>query len=360
MLRNDYLSILKLYTPPKSMTKEVHVSLPSNISNEERSMYEPYANYTFSAVKVKKMKNIFVTFSGFCMNAKGLIKECHHNCSWQIEYYQNEASTYYFNVIDHPENLITLEDDRVYLAIHHPWFNYYHWISESIFRLWMVRRQLDGLVLILPEYYKEADFIMGSLEPFGIKNMFYMPNGKSLLVKNLCLPQIKPVFDSYNADHVKQVRSFYRNYVLLEKKIKVDNIDKLYISREFATRRKVTNEEEILKIARKYGFIIFHPENHTFLEQVATFSRVKYLVGTHGSGLTNLLFMEKGTSVLELHKSRTNELDHPSPLFWYLADALGVHYYHQLCDTDGKEDYFEGDYIIDAVIFEKNLVRMLN
>ncbi len=342
------------------MKKTISVPFPLNLSDQNKFMYEPYLSYELASLKVKKLKNIFVAFSGFCMNNNGLITECHHNYPAQHNYYLNEVSQYYYDVQDHPENLITLDNDIIYLAIHHPWFNYYHWICESIFRLWMVHRQLDKLVLILPEYYKNADFIMGSLEPFKIKNIYYIPNRKSLMVKTLCLPQIKPICDSYNAKQLKQVSSFYRNYVLFEKKVSFEKMDRLYVSRELASRRKVINEDEILIILKKYGFTIFHPENHTFLEQVAIFAHVKYLVGTHGSGLTNVLFMRENTSLLELHKNKTNELDHPSPLFWYMAEALQINYYHQLCETYGKEDYFDGDYLIDAGELEKNLNEMLN
>ncbi|MDB5133933.1 MAG: glycosyltransferase family 61 protein, partial [Mucilaginibacter sp.] len=244
--------------------------------------------------------------------------------------------------------------------IHHPWFNYYHWICESIFRLWLVRDKIDQLILVLPDFYKDADFIMGSLEPFNIRNIFFIPAGKSLMVKNLCLPQIKPVCDSYKASHIKQVRDFYRNYVLLKKDISVRREDKLYVSRQLAGRRKVMNEEEVLEILERHGFTIFYPERFSFLEQVAIFSDVKYLVGMHGSGLTNLLFMGKGTSLLELHKNQTNELNHPSPLFWYMAEALEINYYHQSCETHGKEDYFEGEYQVDVDLLEKNLILMLS
>ncbi|MBS1528462.1 MAG: glycosyltransferase family 61 protein, partial [Bacteroidetes bacterium] len=88
-------------------------------------------------------------------------------------------------------------------------------------------------------------------------------------------------------------------------------------------------------------------------------ANAKYLVGEHGSGLTNLLFLPQNSSVLELHKNKTNELDHPSPLFWYMADALGVNYFHQSCETAGREDYFEGDYLIDTELLELNLCKML-
>ncbi len=342
------------------MNDVISVPPPLNINPNEFDLYHPYATYKFPVQKVKKIKNVFVGFSGFCMNKSGLIKECHHNYPIQYNYYLNESGTYFYDVLDNPENLITLDNETVYLAIHHPWFNYYHWICESIFRLWMVRRKLNQLTLILPEYYKNADFITGSLEPFDIKSIYHIPDGKSLLVKNLCLPQIKPICDSYNSLHVKQVRGFYRNYVLNIKKLSVVNIEKMYVSRQLAGRRKIMNEEEILAILYKHGFTVFHPEKHTFLEQVAIFSNVKYLVGTHGSGLTNLLFMEKDTSLLELHKNKTNELNHPSFLFWYMAEALGINYFHQSCDTYGTEDYFEGDYIIDAKLFEHNLINMMS
>lgn len=342
------------------MEKKVTVPYPLNICGEDRDKYLPHLSYTLNEQRVKYLKNVFVTSSGFCMNNKGLIKESHHNYPVQINDYKNEAAKCYYNAVDNPENLIVLDDDKTYLAIHHLWFNYYHWICESIFRLWMVRKKLDRLILILPEYYRDADFIMGSIEPFNIKNIFFVPNGKSLLVKNLCLPQIKPECDSYNGMHVRQIRRFYSNYVLTVKPLVTKRIERLYVSRKLAGRRAITNEDEILTIVEKYNFEIFYPEQHSFLEQVAIFSRVRYLVGTHGSGLTNMLFMDSGTSLLELHKNKTNELDHPSPLFWYMAEALDIKYYHQLCDTHGREDYFEGDYIIDAKNFEMNLLKMLN
>jgi len=342
------------------MNRQVTVSLPLNVSPEEMPLFEPFLTYELAPQKIKKFRNVFVAHSGFCLNNKGLIRESHHDHPHQLDDYKNEAAHYYYDVADHPEHLITLDDEKTYLLIHHPWFNYYHWLSESVFRLWMVRRQIDQLILVLPDYYKNADFIMGSLEPFKIGNIFFIPNRKSLMVKNLCLPQIKPVCDSYNSKHLKQVGEFYRNYVSSKKGISVARIDKLYISRQFAGRRSVVNEKEILEIVKKYGFTVFHPEHFSFLEQVAIFSNVRYLVGEHGAGLTNLLFMRTGASVLELHKNKTNDLDHPSPVFWYMADALGINYYHQFCETSGKEDYFVGDYLVDVDLFEKNLELMLS
>ncbi|MGZ3777216.1 MAG: glycosyltransferase family 61 protein [Mucilaginibacter sp.] len=339
-----------------SAKKVIEVPYPLNMAEKDRFRYEPYLRYELLPQKVKNFRNVFVGNSGFCMNNRGLIKECHHAYPAQHHYYLNEASRYYYAAADRPENLVILDDDNTYLAIHHPWFNYYHWVCESLFRLWKVRRRLDDLVLLLPDHYGHADFITGSLEPFNIKHIYHIPAGKSLMVRNLCLPQIKPLCDSYDARELKQLRDFYVNYVLNEKKIDTSLGDRIYVSRRMAPRRKVVNGDEIERVFEKFGFSIFCPEQYSFLEQISIFSGVKFLVGEQGSGLTNLLFMDKNTSVLELHKDKTNELDHPSPLFWYMAQAIGAKYYHQLCD--GGEDYFEGDFIVDAALLEKNLALM--
>jgi len=339
--------------------KNITAPLPLNLIAANEHHYNPYTTYQWPRQRVKVLHNVFVTFSGFCLNEKGLVPECHHDYPQQHDYYLNEASKYYYDVQDNPENLLMLDDDNVYLSIFHPWFNYYHWICESIFRLWLVRDKLDGMVLLLPEYYQHADFIVASLEPFGIKNVRYIPQGNSVMVRNLCLPQIKPICDAYNITHLRDVRAFYTDYVFDKKPQDVSPMDKIYISRKMAPRRQIVNEDDILPIAERNGFTIFHPEQFNFLQQVALFARAKYVIGTHGSGLTNMLFMPGGSSVLELHKDKTNELNHPSPLFWYLANGLKINYFHQLCETPGKEDYFDSDYWIDPALFQQNVRFML-
>jgi len=342
------------------MEQQVTVPLPLNISAKELYLFKPYSTYKIAEQKISSHSNTFVTFSGFCVDAQGLIKGSHHDHPHQYQDYLAQIGYYYYDVVANPENLIRLDDDKVYLAIYHPWFNYYHWVTESIFRLWIARDELDQSVVLLPEYYAQAGYIMQSLEPFGIKNFFFIPNGKSLMVRNLRVAAIKPVCDSFNKVHVREVRDFYVNYVFTKKKMAPSNIERLYVSRQLAGRRQVIGEEKLMPILEKYGFTIYYPEKHTFLEQVAIFAGVKYLVGMHGSGLTNMLFMPKGSSLFEYHKDHTNELGHPSPLFWYMAEALEINYYHQSCLTHGHEDYFTGDYLVDPEQFEQNIVLMLS
>jgi Glycosyltransferase 61 len=341
------------------MKRMIAVNLPANVTDYEKHIFEPFMKYELVSLKIKKVRNALVTFSGLCLDQKGLIKESHHSNPKQFEDFLREAFSYCHNLIKNPENCINLENDNVYLVIHHPWYNYYHWLCECIFRLWMIKDHLAEMILVLPDYYESTDFIMGSLKPFNLKKIFFIPRPKSLYVKNLCLPQIKPVVDSYDPKAVKEIREFYLNYVLNEKKIHIDLGERVYISRSKASRKKVQNEEELKEILKKYKFVILNNEDYSFLEQVSIYSNVKYLISIHGSGLTNMLFMKENSNIFELLKKKTNIKDWHSPVFWYLADCLGYAYFQQICDpTDLDAGYFNSDLIVDTEQFEKNISLM--
>ncbi|MBS1599969.1 MAG: glycosyltransferase family 61 protein [Bacteroidetes bacterium] len=342
------------------MSKIISVNPPKNLTAEDEYLFSPFLQYELDSLKIKKLRNVFVTHTGFCLDKNGLVKESHHRYPEQYSDYLIEAAYYYNNASENPDNLIELDDQNNYLLIHHPWFNYYHWICEAIFRIWMVRDRLDEMTLLLPEHYQHSDFIMGSLEPFRFKNIFFIPSSKSLFVRNLCMPQIKPVVNAYKQDEVFEVRKFYLHYALSVKKIDTNLGERIYISRKKASRKKIANEEELESILHKYHFTIINNEDYCFQEQIAIYAHAKYLISIHGSGLTNMLFMQEKGRVLEFHKKKTNEKDWHSLAFWYLAACLEFDYYHQVCEpTDPEADYFNANFIVDPELFEKNINQLI-
>lgn len=342
------------------MASEITVSFPLNSSEQEKDFFEPYLKYHLLQQRVLHLKNIFVTSSGLCLNKRGLVKECHHNNPDQYQDFMAEAARHYRDVQRNPENLIQLDNKVNYLLVHHPWYNYYHWICECIFRACMVKDQSETMVLLLPEYYRNTDFVISSLEIFSFKGLYFIPGGKSAMVKNLCLPQIKPIIDSYDCKMVRSVKYLFLK-TLEEKNKPVVNLgERIYISRAKAAKKKVLNEEDLLPILQKFGFVVIYNEDLTFWEQVSGFSNAKYLISIHGSGLTNMLFMKEGASILEFRKRVSNANDWYSPVFWYFAESLGYRYFQQNCEpADESEDYFSANYIVDIQLFEKNLSLMI-
>jgi capsular polysaccharide biosynthesis protein len=343
------------------MNKKVKVSLPINMTLEELDISEPDLSYELPSHKVKYIKNVFITATGLVCGSKGLIKECCHYNWNQKTACLAQASQFYHDFKDDPQNLLTFDDDDTYLLIHHPWYkNYYHWLSEALCRAWMVKDTCDQMILLLPPEDTLPKYVLGSLQLFNFKKIIHIPAGKSVLVRTLCMPAQRPILDCYNPKILLEVSKLYVNYVKSQAGVRTSVSERIYVSRKNATRRKIINEDDVIAVMTKYNFIVFHAEDYTFLEQVSFFSNAKYVVGTHGAGLANMLFMPPGSTVFELIKRKTNPKRHFNLLFWYMADALGHKYYCQICEPRNiNKMFFLADIVVDIDLLNKNLELML-
>jgi hypothetical protein len=342
-------------------SKKIKVRLPVNLTEQE---FETFANnqiYTLRKTKVKKLRQAFVSYEGYCLNTQGLVKGCYHDYPHQLPRFLKEASEAYYDIVDHPENLIELKDDETYLMIHHPWFMYYHWVCESLPRIWAVKEQLQDLVLLLPEHYRHNNFVLSSISAFTFKDIFYIPQGKGVLADRLLMPEIKPIMESYDARIFLQLSCLYKQFAIKQFDIHVSKHDRVFISRSKSGRRKIVNEAEVIKVLEEYGFRTLYCEDYSFIEQVAIFSNIKYLVALHGSGLSNMIFMPPQAKVMEFHKTKTNDGDWHSLIFWYMADAMNLQYYHQICSpVNPADDLFIADVLVESSLLKINLSVMLS
>jgi capsular polysaccharide biosynthesis protein len=61
----------------------------------------------------------------------------------------------------------------------------------------------------------------------------------------------------------------------------------------------VINEDELLPVLEKFGFKVYYFESMTFREQVTLVSGAEIILGMHGAGMTNMIFMPEGRKVVE-------------------------------------------------------------
>jgi capsular polysaccharide biosynthesis protein len=90
----------------------------------------------------------------------------------------------------------------------------------------------------------------------------------------------------------------------------------------------VVNEDALVSALRGLDFEVLVPGTLSFREQVAVFSEAEIVVGPHGAGLANALFMPKGSAMLELHHPDFGRL----PYYERLAGTLGIHYRGLACE----------------------------
>ena len=344
----------------------IGTEMPVNLKNQDYRRFEKNF-YLLKPLSILHLKDhwIYLTgYHGITFKNFRILPESIHG-KWDIrnvvllkEYYPLVMNAWMYAYQEKDCGFTELNDDRNYLLAHH-WFNYYHWLTETVLRLWVAKEKGEKYVILLPLSFKSIQFVQQSLEALDLADVQYVKEG-ILRVKNLTLVENKPYCNHYFPSLSKQIGTFFSEYVK-DKKVRIPDIgDRIFISREKADRRKLVNENEVVQALSAYQFKSVAIEDLDFFQEVAILSKSKYLIGMHGAGLTNMMFMPQGSRVLELHREVYSYSDLHSDVYWKLASALGHKYYYQFCEpANKKEDFFTADYHVDLKKLKANVELLL-
>ena len=125
------------------------------------------------------------------------------------------------------------------------------------------------------------------------------------------------------------------------------------ISRADANKRRLLNEDEVLRRIEHFGFRHVMPGRLPVADQIALFSGAQIVAGPHGAGLTNLVFMPEGGAVVENF--------HPGWVqgaYAWLSHLAGQTYGHVVADKPATDlDYRLSGVGLDA--FEREVEAAL-
>lgn len=130
---------------------------------------------------------------------------------------------------------------------------------------------------------------------------------------------------------------------------------RVFLNRDRGVGRTIKNEREIFEILHKFGFEILDTESYTVEDQIELMSETQWLIGIHGAGLTNILFLDKGkANVIEINPIFIGE-ENLRPHYYWLANCLGINY--QCLPTEGldKNDNFH----LSASLLEEYLNKLI-
>lgn len=105
----------------------------------------------------------------------------------------------------------------------------------------------------------------------------------------------------------------------------------LYVVRGQTRRRRIRNESEVIALMQKRGFMICDPAKLSVHQQARLFACARTVVGFHGAGLTNSLFCEAGTKLVELF-----DCGYVADYYSRIAHQLNLQYYNLACNTSAK------------------------
>jgi len=223
---------------------------------------------------------------------------------------------------------------------------YFHWVTETVPRLLASGERFKASSVLLPVHYKAYRYMQESLVLLGF-NTLYIPEERFALIKANYFITPFATAGNYNDEIINKTRVAFTHGQLNKQPHRL-----IYISRTKSDKRKITNEEELLPILHSYGFETVYCETLTLKEQVELFFETKVLIGNHGAGLTNMLFMQKKTAVLELRYAG----DANNNCYFSLASALSIHYFYQSCKPITKnENPHQANVIVDLETLSDNL-----
>lgn len=348
--------------------KRIKTILPKNLPKEFLFIFKRREYYRFPKLKVREVKNVFLTHGGILINnlfpvrrslpnAYGFGKP---NAGFLYQFYRKGIEI--FLVCKYGKSLKTkkLEEEKNYLFVFSPWFGYFSWVTESLPRIISVEKRHKELTLILPETYSKKKFVMNSLEMFPNLKYEVIQEGVHMEVPKLTMPELKPFTYTFNPITMKDYRKRVWDYVD-KLDIDIEVADRIYVSRKMAKNRKLVNNQEVLDVFTKFNFKEICFEEYNFFEQVYLMKNCKVLAGVHGAGFANIAFLPEHANLFELIKEYSSYKEE-RPSYWRLCSALDLKYYIQYCEPVkyGNYDLWVGvDLIVDTYKLQKNL-ELLN
>ncbi len=228
---------------------------------------------------------------------------------------------------------------------------YYHWLTEALPRLFLVKDQLQSSTLLLPANH-DLKFHQETLQLFKVEKIERLQKHVRYRVPNLLTSTQIGRVANYHPAVIKQMVAYIKSAIGPS----VGLGEKIYVSRRRALRRKVLNETDLEISLALFGFKVIVFEDYSFAEQVNIMRECRYLISIHGAGLTNMIFMESGSKIMEL---RLN--DHGENYFFYaLATTVNLKYYYQFCEPVNSDSVQDADIIVDTEEFQKNIKWMLS
>ncbi|QHT67122.1 glycosyltransferase family 61 protein [Rhodocytophaga rosea] len=206
--------------------------------------------------------------------------------------------------------------------------NYFHWLIDSLPRIHLLKKsgyfdQIDWFLVPsyrLP-YQKDTLGLLGITKDKIIEGDKY-PHIQAETIIASTAPRgnhtIIPVW----------VCDFLRSNFLNSQKKPQHNYRYVYISRKDSAIRHITNEEALWALLKNYNFNKLVLNEVTFEEQINVFAFAEMIIAPHGAGLINLVFCNRGTTVLEIFAS-----GYVKATYYDLSRKTGLNYLYLICPS---------------------------
>ncbi|MBO0351090.1 DUF563 domain-containing protein [Phormidium pseudopriestleyi FRX01] len=210
---------------------------------------------------------------------------------------------------------------------------YYHWMADLLPRLKLLKLaeiKLEEINFFVVNSC-HLPFQQETLNLLGIPTHKIIVNSQNPHIKtpNLVVPSLPGDVGLMSPWTCQFLRESFLDKATAQG---LQTPDRIYISRRHASYRRILNEDETIARLSPYGFVPIVLESLSFLEQVALFANAKAIIAPHGAGLTNTLFCNPETQLIEIFSP-----DMVSVNYWVVSNIIGLDYSYLIGES--LDDY---------------------
>lgn len=191
-------------------------------------------------------------------------------------------------------------DKAIFLITPEAASNYYHWVTDLLPRLLiLVNYQLQDLadrVIILHSPAKSYEDESLALAGIDTAHTIRLKAFDTVTVNDLIIADYSGLNKPFPIWKKNLLDTLLPQKRILEKA-------KIYLLRGNQSRRKLIGEERLITLLEKEGFIIIDPQQLTFRDQISVLQSAEVVVAIHGASLTNIVFCEPQTLIIELRST---------------------------------------------------------
>ena len=311
---------------------KITIPFPENITNKDRILFDDICTYEVNLPKIKRFKKVFVSYEGLVLDRFILCKRSAYNLIGKkdINFYWDywKLILEQFLVSRFGKSLKYKEYTfKKYAIVHSKWFNYGFWMNDVMNRCILLEEfnLNEKITLLLPETYLKNSFVKETLSIFDF-DVEIIPNDTHCFVSNFILPETREYTAYFDPVTIEKIRCRLIPYAL-DKTTIISFPDKIYLTRKHRGVRSLINEDEIEQTLIDAGFTVLSFDNLSVWDQIAYMQHCTWFVSNHGAGLTNCMFMNPNTKVLEFLEYDFAHYGNPFP-HWRLASLTGLKYHY--------------------------------
>lgn len=322
---------------------QVH-PLPQTVQIPQKQAFDVNMSYRTTDSYLFMLRNCFL------FRHKGIVLSNYHYCFEEFTHHFNIASVKkffgknpFYTFSNHYKEISGTGAVLLSPESH----NYYHWLSDVLPRIKLYEKVFDQVdhfcvASSVPEKFLEV------LPAFGIpkSKVLRVTDNEKLHFDNLLvgsLPGSEGRAPKWGVDYVRGK--------LLPKQ-KATPTRKLYLKRGDVTKRRILNEERVIKLLSKHGFEVIEPDKLSISEQAAVMQDAKIIISAHGAALTNLLFAPENCTVVEIFSPDYFRTD----CFYTLSGILNLDYWYIVGTKPAGAEW--GDITVPEEVLEQTLNKI--